>query len=46
MKISELTGRDIFDAIQNIVWWSRLDDVQFPSHVYNIELSHTVSISL
>lgn len=39
MKISELTRRNIFDAIQidNIAWWGRLDDVQFLSRIYDLE---------
>lgn len=39
MKISELTRRDIFDAIQveQVAWWGRLDDVQFLSRIYDLE---------
>lgn len=39
MKISELTRRDIIDAIQveNFFWWGRMDETAFLSRLYDLQ---------
>lgn len=39
MKISELTRRDIVDAIivENVRWWGRLDEIAFLSRIYDLQ---------
>ena len=38
MKISELTRRDIFDAmkIENVMWHGRLEETEFLSRLYDL----------
>jgi hypothetical protein len=38
MRISEITRRDIFDAIriEEICWWGRLEETEFLSRLYDL----------
>jgi hypothetical protein len=37
MRISELTRRDIIDALRGVQWWGRLDEPEFLRRIFDLE---------